>query len=1043
MYDITMIMSLSTNTTRRVYSILLLLLISPLFIAVVHGQDMGESGLTPNQEKELAYADKLMAAGLADYSKVVFDSLDLPPEIGEIRKVKNDCALGDFEKAKAIIAKKGSDDSEGTWALRITLADGYYMWGKYKEAEEIYTSFFKKFPNGPKDEAFKGFYVSSAYKYAQMMLMMGNQAAAGEAYKSALKAKPARHIERQMMGELVEILIQQADKTEGKAARDAIIKDAQVYIDKILWVQDLWFGRAIVALAHIKKMQGDVDGAMELIEDYTDQLKDIDKNLKQSMAETGEDLTKLSPMAQCRYMIGVIMQEEAEKLLEKGGDRQRAQYLLMGKKIGTKRNGRPKYSSGALQHFLNVFIRYPNTSWAPDAGKRFRQIKDLLLREWDKEVNARVSKEQWNAVETAQFKEARSLFNQQRFKDAIEMYEQVLGLFPDSETSVAAIAELASCYIEEKDFLLAEVVVHHLAEGFCQSKEHMNAAGDKVVGVAFKYSELGDNKRMRETYDVFFEYFKKHPRTAGEIYRFANEDYRNDNFDEARAYYEQIVEYHEDNPVYIDALNKIVMIYHKQNDSINEVKTLKLLIKKLKAKDKPGHLLISAMFRFAGALESMDPKYIPVAIKKYKELEKMLSDETARLAYQNTADEAKANSQILQAAMLKHAMADVMRKTVPADVQKYFDKKYKRKVPPSLILNTYYKKGAIKILLNLVEKFPKSPYAPLALSQAGTLQMVLKKPDEARKILQRLEKDYPASDEAKNVAFTIGKSLLEMGRRQEAIKYFKEMFSGSGKYSSLQILSAGKYLFDADEYKVAIEAFDKIIKSEKDRAYLEPARVRKGQALCKLKEYEKAAELLRALLEDYPSSGYTLDICRNASQAFAAVASTTAENTKRFELFNEAVLAMKRARKFSTDPGKQAELDVGMARIFERKAEAEDQFGDKEKAAQYRNDAIAAYQAVIMFRDFKDAAVSPHLQDAYLYCQPLMLKIERYDDVMQDSETYIKDFPNGKHIREIRRFMNKARIGGGASTEESTDTEGDIVEVSPAVPEATITTEEK
>ncbi len=75
-----------------------------------------------------------------------------------------------------------------------------------------------------------------------------------------------------------------------------------------------------------------------------------------------------------------------------------------------------------------------------------------------------------------------------------------------------------------------------------------------------------------------------------------------------------------------------------------------------------------------------------------------------------------------------------------------------------------------------------------------------------------------------------------------------------------------------------------------------------------------------------------------------------------------------------------------------------------------------------------------------------MLEIERYDDVMQDAETYTKDFPTGKHIREIRRFMNKARIGGASteeSTEESTDTEGVAVEVAPAAPEATTTTEEE
>jgi len=1033
-------MSLFNINARRVVFCFFVLTGLLLFSPFVQGQDMESGGLSPFLEKELAYADKLMAAGLASYSQDIINGLNLPPEIMDIRKVKNFGAQGDFKSAEAIVKKRGSDDSEGSWTLRITLADSYYMWGKYKEAEKIYTGFFKKYPTGPKNKALKGFYMASAYKYAQMMLLTGNSKAAIDAYESSLKAKPPRHIERQIMGELVELLLQEADKVKG-APRTEYLKKAQVYIEKILWVQDLWFGRAIVAMAHIKKMNGDIDGAMALIDDYTGQLKDIDNNLKRSRDETGDDLTRLSPMAECRYMVGVIMQDEANRILKKGGDKQRAQNLLMGKVVGTKKNGKPKRSSGALQHFLNVFIRYPNTGWAPDAGKRFREIKEQLETEWGIQLNARISPDQMKAVEVAQFKEARVLFNQQRFKEAIEMYEQVLSLFPESETSISAISELASCYIEEKDYLLADVVVRHLAERFCRNKDYMIPAGDRVVSVAFKYSELGDKERMRETYDIFFRYFKKHPRTAAEIYRFATEAFLDEKYDEAMEYYNQIIENNQDQPVYADALSKVASIYSKQGKTVDEIKTLKILIAKLKKSESPGHLLVSSMFRYARALEELDPKYTDIAIAKYKELEKILSDEKTKLTYQNTPDEAKANAQIMQAAMLKHALADCARKTVPAKVQAAFDKKYKRKVPAKLILDTYYKKGAIKVFLDLVKRYPKSPYAPTALSQAGAMYTVLKKPDDARKVLQRLQKEYPESQEAKNVVFTIANNLLDLGMRREAIAYFKEMFSGTGKYNSAQFLAAGKILFDAGEYKTAIEAFDKVIKVEKERGYLEPAKVRKGQALCRLKEYDKAAVILRELLKEYPSSGYTLDICRSASEAFSAIASKTVDEKPRFELFNEAVLAMKRARKFSKDHGTQAELDVGLARIFEFKSAAEREFGTPEKADAYRNDAVAAYQSVIMFRDPKDADVAPHLQDAYLYCLPLMMEMERWDDVAQDADNYIRDFQHGKHIRKIRQFKNKARVSGG--TLQQADEAGADGNAATNSPDATTTTEEK
>ena len=1015
----------STAKALRVGSFFFLLTALAVFSTAASGQELGGSGLTPEQELELEYADKLLAAGLADYSRQVIDGGNFPPEIMEIRKIKNFCALGEFDQAQKIVNKRGDDGSQEAWTLKLTMADGYYMWGKYPEAQKIYDGFFAKFPKGPKP-ALKGFYMESAYKYSQMLLMMDDKQGAAKAYRAALLAKPERHIDRQLKSELAEVLIKLAENAKGEPQKKLFAEITKI-ADEILWVQDLWFGRAIVLMAHMKMMQNDIDGAMLLIEEYKGQLKEIDEALKASAAETGEDMTKLSPMAQCRYMIGVIMHDEAKKALKaEGGDKQRAYELLVGKGKGT---------SGALQHFLNVFIRYPNTSWAPDAGDRFRQIEETLKQVWDKEVKAKITPDQWQAVERAQFREARALFNQQRFKEAVGNYEQVLSLFPERETSVAALGELAACYIELEDYMLCDVVVRHLSERFCRHESLMTKAGDQVVRIAFKFSERGDTPRMREAYDVFFTYFKTHPRTATELFRFAEEEYRDNNLEKALGYYSQIVADHADKPIYFDALSKVASVYSKQSKPADEIKTLQVLIAKLKQKENPGHALASATFRFANGLKAMGPKYLPLAIAKYTEIEKMLLDESQRATYQNSQAEAEANIQIVQASMYYRAMADCMRKTVPQNVIDMFEKKYKRKVPPDLILKVYYKAGAIKTLLKLVEAFPKSTYAPSALSQAGTLYTVLKKPDDARKTLQRLKKEYPESPQAEMADFTIGMSLLEMDMNREAIAYFKKMFDGSGDYKSAQILTAGVELAKAGQYDIAIQAFDRIIKTEKEQRTLEPARVGKGQALCALEKYKEAAEVLRSALADYPSSGYTIELCRSASEAYSAIASETDDADARFDLFNEAITAMKRARKFAKEPGVQTELDVGVARIFERKSAAEVKFGDAAKAEKYRNDAVAAYQTVIMFRNVNDEGVGSHVEDAYLYCLPLLLDMERWDDALQDADRYINDFPNGGHMLKIRQFQSKARVSGGRREEEP--------EPSAAAPEATTAMKEE
>lgn len=960
------------------------------------------SGLTPEQERELDYADRLLAAHMPNYSTLVLERLNLPPEIMNIRKVQGLCAQGKFAEAEAIVASQAGD-SQAAWTLELTLADGYYAHGKYDKAQALYNSFFKKFPNGPED-ALKPFYLASAYKYAQMMLLLGNRTAAADAYRMALKANPERHIDRQLKSELCEVLIQLAETAKG-AEREALLKETDTLVKAILWVQDVWFGRAIVMMAHMRMMQGNIDGALSLVEDYSAELTGIDKVLKEQSTPE-EDLTKLSPMAQCRYLIGKIMHEQAEKIIKEGGDREKALEMLRGK------GGR---TSGAVQHFLNVFIRYPNTAWAPDAGNRFRQVEALLKDAFDMEIKTGITDAQWAAVEAAQFREARMLFNQQLFTEAAVLYKQVLGLFPDRETAVQALGELAACYIETGDFVLADTVVRHTSERFNKHPTLMAQAGDQVVRVAFKYGEKNEPAKLRETYGVFFEYFKNHPRTVLELYRFADEAFRNDEFDLALGYYQRIVADHEGRPAYMDALNRITMIHEKQGKIEEQVKALNVLIRKLEERGQKSHLQISAMYRFAAALRSLGPKYADVAVRKFKELEDLLKDETKRAAYQKNPDEARANLQVMQGAMLFGAIADATRKEVPPAVKAALEQRARRKLTEEWILKNYYKPMAIKKMEELVKLFPDSGFAPSALSQVGTLYTVIGKADEATKALQQLQKDYPKSKEAEIAVFMIGINLLEMGMRPEAVAYFKQMFSGDGEYSPTQLLTASRTLFDAGEYAMAIEGYDRIIKSSQESGLLEAARVGKGLALVRLARYADAAEHLAKVLEDYPQSGYTVDICRAASAAYAAVASEMADEQERFDLFNKAVVVMNRARRFAKDDGTKTELDVGVARIYERKSAAERQFGTQEKAAAYRDEAVAAYQTVIMFRNPNDKAVAPHLQVAYAACLPLMLEMKRWDDVVQDANKYLQDFPNGEHALAVRQARNRARVSGGAA----------------------------
>ncbi len=964
------------------------------------------TGLTPEQEQELAFADALLDARLPNYAAMVLERLDLAAEIMAMREIRALTARGEFDAARAVVDANPGRTQEAM-ALRLALADGFHAWGRYAEAQAIYEEFFAAFPSGPSD-SIKPFFMSSAYRYAQMMILIGNRSAAAEAYRMALRANPERHIERQLQAELAELLIMMARDTDSQSERNKYLEEVQQLAENILWVQDLWFGRAVVLLANIRVLQGDIDGAMRLVDDYSSQLRTIDQALRDQSADIGEDLTRLSPMAQARYLIGEILHDRALEILEEGGHRDEALGLL----IGGRRSGRQV--SGAVQHFLNVFIRYPNTSWAPHAGNRFRQVEDLLDREFGRQVQVEVTPEQWSEVERAQFREARALFNQGRFSEATESYLQVLNLFPEQSTSVPALGELAASLIEQESFTLADAVARHVAERFNQNEDLSTEAGNQVIRIANKFQEVNQPERHLETYQVFFEYFERHPRTLLDMQRFAREAMAAQDFETAMELYMQIATRFRGRDAYFDALSNIARIFREQGEQERKVQILRRAISEMAAADMQNHLRVNLTYRLANVMREMGGENLDLAQQIFRQVRQMLTGEN-RAAFAANEREAEGNAFLLQGAMFFSAIADAMRTTVPNPIRQRLQQRAERELSDEEILNNFFKAGAIRQLNDLVQRFPDSPYAAAALSQIGTLNTFLGRAEEASEALRRLERDYPDSPEAANAVFQIGLNLLEIGMRDDAVDYFARMFQGEGAFSVPQIVTAGQKLIEEGEYQIALTAFERVIAESNERRQVEPARVGKGRALFGLGRYQAAAEWFDQVIADYPQSGLTIVISRTASEANAALASETDDGERRRALFNRAVELMRRALQFAQEPSVQAQIEVAVARILERRSEAEARFGTSERATNFRNEAVAAYQTVMMFRDASDPAVAPHIQTAFGRAVPMMVEIERWQDVFDDAREYLNKFPNGRYASEMRSAITTARTRGDIS----------------------------
>ncbi len=953
-------------------------------VGAARAQDLA-GGPSEAVQLEIRYAEALQKMGLPDYAEFVVNRLaaehpEAKPYV-KVLKLQSLVSVGRFDEVRELIGREPDPESQETWAMKLALADGYYAWGRYPEAQGIYESLFKKYPNGP-PESLNQFYVNSAYKYAQMLILMGNREAAISAYEHLRKARMEQHIERQVAGEMAEQLLKVA---EDKAPRERgpLLEKARKLAEELLWVQDLWFGKAIVILAHLKVLEGDVPGAMELVEDYKDQLKQIDDILREQAGESGEELTKLSPMAECRYLLGVMLQEQAEKLIKNGGGRDEIISLLAGQVTASGKR-RP----GALQHLLTVFIGYPGTSWAPDAGARATQVENLLVERYGAQITKKVTPEQMEKVRRYQFQNARSLLNQQQFANAADAYVKVLNLFPEGETSVAALGELARCYVEVNEDLYADATLHYLAERFGADPELSNKAGDQLLRIAELYGERNQAARREDVYRVFFDRLPRHPLAAALLLQFAERRFSEEDWDGAVGYYQRIVDAYTNAPAYLPSLNRLSVCYFKKGDREAEIRALDAYLGALEGRDKPGQEYIGAKLRLASAYQQLGDKYIPSAFNRYNEIIKLLTENPG--AYQADAEEAARNREALQAALFYKAVC-FMQLTQPPERVKV------------------YKLAAIKTFEQLVEQFPDSRFGPSALSQIGTLHTVLEDPEAAQKALRRLQEAYPDSMEARNALFMLGSSLLKIGMRKRAVEVFKDMFGGGGSYSDTQVLTAGQELVKAGEYDIALQAFDRILAGTPERPYKEPALLGRGQCLVAQGRMDEGLAALEGLLQEYPGSGYTVEASLLLSRAYADAARREPDGNRRVELFNKAVTAMQTVRKYEKTPGGQARSDVEVARILMAKSAAEREFGTAGQADAYRNDAIAAFQAVMMLADGTDPQVRPHMEAAYAACIPLLLEIERWQDAVDDCDGYLETFPSGAHVNEVRSWRSKAR----------------------------------
>ena len=1001
-------------------------LVFALLASTVFAQQAEPAG--DKLDEELRFVDGLQKLYLMEMADQVMADLerDFPETKARlaVRRIRGELGTGQFETVQKRIAAMPDQDGAEAWAMKLALADAYYAYGKYPEAKGLYEAFFKRFEKET-PAALQTFYNESAYKYAQMLLYLKEDRAALEAYRRVLnKGRLEQHIERQCRAEMADIALRVAMEIVDAKAKETLLKEVESWADKLLWVQDIWFGKAIVIKAHVAMMRGKPDAAKKLVDDYMSTLQTIHQALVDLEAESGEPLTRVSPMAECRYLLAAMLQEESDRLMKTPGYDKEAVLALL---IGTRGADGKRQGNGAYQHFINVFFKYPESAWAAEAGERAEQIRLIITEVFGGNIAVAIKPEDLARVRGLQFRDARMLFSQGQIKNARESLLRVLNQFPDAPEAVPALGDLVRCYVQEIEEdpageLYADTAAGHLAERFSQNPETRGLAGDELVRLAEYWLETtGRGDKRAAVYDLFFANCPGHTMAPTYMLSFGERHYQEKDYPAALSYFRQVAESYTNAAGAFAALNRIATIHEETGDIASHIESITTYVERLAARGKPGQELMNARYRQASAYKdygsellkgstnavdrALGNQWIGRAAVAYNQLADILKNPGN--PYQVNDAERKANASLLEAALYNMAYC-LSQITQPAENL------------PAI------RQRAIEAYEGLVNTFPKSPLAPTALIQVGSLWTMMRDAGKAEATLSRLLKGYPDSPEARSALPLIADNLMKLGMREEAVARYRAMFGETGgKYGDLDLLRAAQALTEAREYDLAQQGLERVLGRAKEANILVPARLAQGNLLLKRGEHAAAVDALKAFVKEYAGYALMLDANELLSQAASEAGKREQDDLKRKLLFNDAIEAQKAVRQRRTNQVDMARSDIEVGRIMARKAHAEVAFNKSAAAEDSRGKALISYQAFIDSTDPANLALAPLVETAYFESIPLLLEHRKWLMAAENCETYLQIFPRGRYLGEMRSWLNQARIEmgtkpGGAATATGT-----------------------
>jgi len=889
--------------------------------------------MDPDLKEELDFVKALVENGLSSLTTPVIEAAKKrwPDSATKLKVYEMQSFLMSRQYdvvQKEIDALKGKKGKESEyWALRLSLADAYYFYEKDKlsECKKIYDEFFKTVTKPRAD--LLDFFVDSGFRWAQICTREKMNDEAVNVYRrllAAISPTDPRWCNVALAAE--ELVLRLADeipadpKDKRAAKRNEYIKQATVWVDKLLWKRNLSlvFGKAIAMRAHIELLRGKPGAAQDLVNNYMTDLNEIHEELMKFDPDGTKGYVRASPMPECRYLLAKMLWDAVKAEVKKARPNE---DLIKDSLFGARGTNRKRNGFGAYNHVLNVYVRYTDSVWAADAADLAEEIEAFVKERYKRDIHPKnIPPKLAEKARTMRFQKAYDLFREGEYEKAIAAYETILANAPDSKDTVNARGVIAECYIKlrqntkegsperakyEKSVREAEDFLATQYKG--KDEPLMRAAGDQTLRLAALEHDAGMRTREQELYDAYFANYPDHVNAAQTAYLLANKAYKDEDWTKAIKYFELFVKKNPNSSNISSAYYLLATSNEKLGDVAKQEAWLREYIKnekrvgariqmQLKLADMQQRRGFAA-FDAATAMDDAEAakarcmeayKGVAGAIRDFRAVGVALTNELKTAGKSLDAKERDRYQLLSEQAFFLEAIC------------------WQRMAWPENKISVF-RTQAVKAFEKYLAAFPTGKYASQSLVRIGTVYTAEKKMEKAQEALTRLQREFPESDEAKNSVPRLAKSLIEMGMKREgAVMYRKMLEAENGKYTAGQFLQAGDALLDAQLWQDAGDAYAKSAELASaltnSAAYLPPTLIGQARAAKGARNFAESRQKLDEFLEKY--SKYSL--ATNAYDMLADVAlemgRTEKDGTARAHAFGTAFNALKKLRPYRETP---------------------------------------------------------------------------------------------------------------------------------------------